>query len=90
MTDTSRDTLLQFPCEFPIKAFGLSDAGFPDKVREIVLRHADPATTDSVQCRQSQRGKYDAVTITITATSKAQLDAIYQELTACTDVIMAL
>ena len=90
MTDSSRETLLQFPCEFPIKAFGRSAADFPDKVLEIVMRHSDSATKESVECRKSQGGKYDAVTITITANSKAQLDAIYQELTASPDVIMAL
>lgn len=90
MTNSSQETLLEFPCEFPIKVFGQSDPDFTDKILEIVQRHADSVTRESVQCRKSQGGKYDAITITITATSKSQLDAIYQELTVCPDVIMAL
>lgn len=90
MTNSSQETLLEFPCEFPIKVFGQSAPDFTDKILEIVQRHADSVIRESVQCRKSQGGKYDAVTITITATSKSQLDAIYQELTVCPDVIMAL
>lgn len=90
MTEEPRDTLLEFPCAFPIKAFGESSEDFPQKVLTIIQRHADSVTSDSIQCRKSQGGKYDAVTITITATSKSQLDDIYQDLTASPDVIMAL
>ncbi len=90
MTGTSEDTLLEFPCDFPIKAFGPSAEGFIDKVLSIIQPHTDPIMSESIQCRQSRGGKYDAVTVTITATSKSQLDAIYQGLTACPDVTMAL
>ncbi len=90
MTEEPRDSLLEFPCDFPIKAFGESSEDFPKKVLTIIQRHADSVTSDSIQCRKSQGGKYDAVTITITATSKSQLDDIYQDLTASPDVIMAL
>jgi putative lipoic acid-binding regulatory protein len=90
MNDQPKETLLEFPCEFPIKAFGESSEDFPEKVLTIIQRHADSVTSESIQCRKSQGGKYDAVTITITATSKSQLDAIYQDLTASPDVIMAL
>lgn len=83
-------TLLEFPCEFPIKAFGLASDVFLDTVLSIVRRQVTESAIVSTQCRSSQGGKYSAVTILITATSKAQLDAIYQELTACPDVIMAL
>ena len=90
MTEEPRDTLLEFPCDFPIKAFGESSEDFPQKVLTIIQRHANSVTSESIQCRKSQGGKYDAVTITITATSKSQLDDIYQDLTASPDVIMAL
>jgi Uncharacterized conserved protein len=90
MTEEPRDTLLEFPCDFPIKAFGESSEDFPQKVLTIIQRYADSVKSESIQCRKSQGGKYDAVTITITATSKSQLDDIYQDLTASPDVIMAL
>ena len=84
------ETLLEFPCEFPIKAFGLASDDFPNKVLRIIRRQVKETDVVSAQCRNSQGGKYTAVTILITATSKNQLDAIYQELTASPDIIMAL
>lgn len=90
MTEQDGETLLEFPCEFPLKAFGHSSDSFPLTVYAIVQRHVPGVTVDAIHCRKSQGGKYDAVTITFTATSKRQLDAIYQDLTACPDVLMAL
>lgn len=89
-TAASEETLLKFPCEFPIKAFGQSQADFDSLVVAIVRRHAPNLGEGAVASRPSKGGKYTAVTVTIQAESKAQLDAIYQELTACPDVVMAL
>ncbi|MGX2041996.1 YbeD family protein [Methylocaldum sp. MU1018] len=84
------ETLLQFPCDFPIKAFGHSRPEFDGLVAGIVRRHAPDLAEDAVTVRPSQGGKFTAVTVTIRAESKAQLDAIYQDLTRCSDIIMAL
>lgn len=87
---TSTETLLQFPCEFPIKAFGLTSQSFAKRVVEIVRRHA-PAVNDApVKTRLSKGGKYTAVTLTIRAESRAQLEAIYQALNECREVLMVL
>jgi uncharacterized protein len=90
MSSTSSETLLEFPCEFPIKAFGHASPDLSIHVMEIVRRHAPETQDERMTLRSSTAGKYDAVTVTITATSKAQLDAIYQDLTASSIVIMAL
>jgi len=90
MNTETPETLLQFPCDFPIKAFGHSRSDFDGLIAEIVRRHAPNLTEGSVTSRPSQGGKFTAVTVTIRAESKAQLDAIYQDLTRCTEVIMAL
>ena len=87
---TDDETLLQFPCAFPIKAIGLAEGDFEALVIEIVSRHApdlDPAT---LSVRDSSGGKWISVTLTIQATSKAQLDAIYRDLTAHQRVVWAL
>lgn len=84
------DTLLEFPCDFPIKAMGLAVEGFDLQVTELVRRHAPDLGEGAVRTRTSGGGKYLAVTVTVRATSRAQLDAIYQELTACDAVLMAL
>jgi len=87
---SEQDTLLDFPCPFPIKAMGRSGGGFEDVVKEIVFRHARLFAGEQVRIRPSGAGNFLSVTITITAESRAQLDRIYQDLTACEQVLMAL
>lgn len=81
---------LQFPCRFPIKAMGRADGDIEAVVVEIVARHAPGFDAAAVRLRTSSGGKWLAVTITIEAESRAQLDAIYQDLTAHESVIWAL
>ena len=84
------ETLLEFPCEFPIKAMGLTCDSLEISVIEIINRHVDNLSEGALRMRPSKNGKYTAITITITAHSKQQLDNIYIELTACEYVSMAL
>ncbi|MBI5938663.1 MAG: DUF493 family protein [Betaproteobacteria bacterium] len=77
----TEDTLLEFPCDFPIKIMGARTDDFAQTVVEIVLRHAPDFAAETVEMRPSKAGNYLAVTCTIRATSKAQLDALYMELT---------
>ena len=84
------DTLLEFPCAFPIKAMGRADADIAEVVVEIVRRHAPGLDETLVTLRPSSGGKWVAVTLTIEATSKAQLDAIYSDLTAHDQIVWAL
>lgn len=83
-------TLLKFPCQFPIKAMGLSDSGFEARALEIVRRHAPDFTGDRMHSAASKQGKYISVTFTLQATSQVQLDSIYRELTSCDDIVMVL
>jgi putative lipoic acid-binding regulatory protein len=84
------ETLLEFPCEFPIKAMGLACDELEIAVLEIVNRHVDDLGEGALKMKPSRNGKYVAITVTIKATSKEQLDAIYMELTACEHVSIAL
>ena len=84
------ETLLEFPCEFPIKAMGLACIELEIAVIEIINRHVDNLGEGAVKMKPSKNGKYTAMTIHITAHSKDQLDAIYIELTACEHVSIAL
>ena len=86
----SRDTLLEFPCRFPIKAMGRASEGFQAIVTHIVRGHAELWPGESVRCNESRNGNYLAVTLVVRATSQEQLDAIYQDLTDSPDVLMAL
>ena len=84
------ETLLKFPCTFPIKAMGQSEAGFDDLVVGIVRRHAPDLREGAVKTRASREGKWTSVTVTIQATSKQQLDAIYQALSDHEKIVMCL
>lgn len=90
MAELSRPPLMQFPCEYPLKVFGRPSAEFEGVVLGIVRRHATVLPESAVQCRSSRGGNYTALTITFEATSRRQLDAIYQELSRAPEVLMAL
>jgi putative lipoic acid-binding regulatory protein len=73
-------TLLEFPCDFPLKIMGLADGALAQTALEIVQRHAPDFDGTNMETRASSGGKYLSLTCTINATSKAQLDALYREL----------
>jgi putative lipoic acid-binding regulatory protein len=76
------DTLIEFPCDFPLKIMGATREGFAQAVVEIVLRHAPDFDAAKVEMRPSKAGNYLSLTCVVRATSKPQLDALYRELTA--------
>ena len=80
MPEKSEDTLLEFPCAFPLKIMGLANVALAQTVLDIVLRHAPDFDGATMEMRASSGGKYISLTCTITATSKPQLDALYREL----------
>ncbi len=73
-------TLIEYPCDFPIKIMGSTREGFAQAMLSVVRRHApdfDPAT---MEMRSSREGKYLSLTCVIRATSRQQLDALYRDL----------
>ena len=82
MTEEGRTTLLEFPCEFPIKIMGARVDDFAQTVLEVVLRHAPDFDAAAMQMRPSSKGNYLSITCTVNATSQAQLDALYVELSS--------
>ena len=92
MTKKSEETisLLEFPCRFPIKAMGRSSENFESIVKGIVLAHAEFWPEEPLRVSPSKEGNFLSVTVVIEARSQQQLDAIYQDLTDCDQVMMAL
>lgn len=78
----AEDTLLEFPCKFPLKIMGHAQEPLTKVVVDIVTRHAPDFDATSMEVRASSGGKYIGLTCTIIATSKPQLDALYMELTS--------
>lgn len=83
-------SLLEFPVEFPIKVMGRQDGNLRVITREIIERHAGPLEETQISSRPSADGNFLALTYTVTARSREQLDDIYRELSACKLVLMAL
>ena len=83
-------TLIDYPCDFPIKSLGHTRAGFAQAVLEVVQRHAPDFDGAAMEMRPSRKGKYLSVTCVIRATSREQLDALYRELCDHPMVVMVL
>jgi len=76
------ETLLEFPCEFPLKIMGASHPEFAQAICAVVLRHAPDFDAATMEMRPSKAGNYLSLTCTVRAVSRQQLDALYRELTA--------
>jgi len=84
------ESLIEYPTDFPIKVMGRREPRLVQTIVEIVRHHApdfDPAT---VEMRTSKKNSYLSVTCTVRATSREQLDALYQELCDHPMVVMVL
>lgn len=84
------DTLLEFPCQFSIKAMGLATDDFDALVVSLIRPHVDDLLEGAVKTKPSAAGKYISVTVTFEATSKDQLDTIYRAVSGHERVLMAL
>lgn len=82
MAGTKQDTLLEFPCEFPIKVMGATRDGFAEEILRVVRLHAPDFDATRMEMRASTGGRYISLTCTVIATSKRQLDDLYRALTA--------
>lgn len=75
-------TLLEFPCKFPVTIIGRRGDDFAQQVVAIVIEHAPDFRPETVEMRVSGSGNYLALTCTIQARSRPQLDDLYRALTA--------
>lgn len=76
------ETLLEFPCIFPLKVMGISHPEFVSSILAAIQEHAPNTTEANVTARPSSKGNYTGATVKIEATSKEQLDNIYRALTS--------
>ena len=83
-------SLIEYPSRFPIKVMGLNVNGFVHAVTQIAERFDPGFDAATVELRPSKGDKYLGVTITVTATSRAQLDELYRTLSTHPMVKMVL
>ena len=84
------ESLLTFPCVFPIKVMGRRQDEFAQVVTGIVLKHAPDFHPETIEMRSSKQARYLSLTVTINAKSREQLDALYSELSKHPMVAMVL
>ena len=78
----SEQSLIEYPSQFPIKVMGTKVDGFVHAVTFIAEQFDPTFDASTVELRESSGGKYLGVTITVTATSREQLDELYRTLTS--------
>ncbi len=76
------DSLIEYPCDFPIKVMGKRVDGFAQTIAELVQRHDSAFDPSTMGLRASSGGNYLGLTVVVHATSREQLDGLYRELTA--------
>ncbi len=81
MTMSETESLLKFPCDFPVKVVGVCSEGFAQQIVALVQASIVDFRPETVEMRASQGGKYLSLTVTVTVRSQVQLDALYQALT---------
>ncbi|MDN7971009.1 YbeD family protein [Burkholderia multivorans] len=79
--ETPKESLLEFPCDFPIKIMGKAHPEFKDTIFKVVSVHDNEIDLEKIEERASSGGNYTGLTVTVRATSQEQLDNIYRALT---------
>ena len=80
--ESSTESLLTFPCVFPIKVMGRTQDGFAQAVLAVVHRYVPDYDASTLEMRASKAGNYLSLTCTINATSREQLDNLYRDLSS--------
>jgi putative lipoic acid-binding regulatory protein len=78
----SDETLIEFPCDFPIKVMGEAHTDFSSEIVKTIQQKLPSFNASHVEMRGSSGGKYISLTCTVHVTSKPQLDDIYRALSA--------
>jgi putative lipoic acid-binding regulatory protein len=78
--DTPQETLIEFPCDFPIKVMGELHDDFSAEIIRTIQTITPSFDANRIEMRGSSGGKYISLTCTVHVTSKPQLDDIYRAL----------
>jgi len=84
------ESLIDFPCDFPVKVMGAALPEFHTCIEVIAKKHDSEFIPEETKQKNSKTGKYVSLTLNIHAKDKAQLDALYQALTDHELVLWAL
>ena len=82
MPVTDEQSLIEYPSAFPIKVMGAHVDGFVEAIVKVAQQFDPTFDATTVETRPSKGGNYLGITITITATSREQLDELYRTLSS--------
>jgi putative lipoic acid-binding regulatory protein len=88
--DPRKESLIEYPCDFPIKVMGARVDGFAEAMAAVAQQFDPGFNPATIEMRPSKAGNYLSVTLTIKATSREQLDNLYRALTSHPMVKVAL
>ena len=86
----SEESVIEFPCAFPIKMMGRDTPEFHKTARGLIEHHVGPVADEAIKANISGKGNFVSITVTVTATSQQQLADIYRDVSGHDDVLMAL
>ena len=84
------DSLIDYPCDFPIKIMGAMQDTFAQTMVDVVITHDPEFHAGKLEMRPSTKGNYLSLTVTVRATSREQLDNLYRALSSHPMVKMVL
>ena len=84
------ESLIEYPCDFPIKVMGLAEEGFASAVCHMVCAHVPDFDVARITSRPSSNGRYVSLTCTVRVVSREQLDNLYRDLSTHPAVSMVL
>lgn len=90
MSEAGGESLLEFPCQFPVKMMGRDQKSFRAAAIELIERHAGKVNDEAISMSMSRNGNFVSITITIEAKSQDQLDSIYNDLSSHEEILVAL
>ena len=82
IVEQTQETLIEFPCDFPIKVMGETRDDFTNEIIKTIQTKIPSFNSSQIEMRGSSGGKYTSLTCTLHVTSKSQLDDIYRALTS--------
>jgi putative lipoic acid-binding regulatory protein len=86
----SEETLLEFPCDFPIKVMGEDSPEFRAMAVALIESHTGPLDSARIRTALSRNGRFVSITVTVNAQSRKQLDDIYRDVSGHPAILMAL
>jgi len=82
MAEDLSESLIEFPCHFPIKVIGEAHQDFIQIIATLIKKHIHDFMDKTVELKMSSEGKFMSLTCTIYVTSQQQLDLIYKDLSS--------